>query len=439
MDSHGRYSSRGWDNINRRDIIESDSVRKDFPVTQKKIYMNNGAIAPTPLSTIKSITDFLVNFSEGGPDSSYITEYTNSLMDELRTRITHLINCEPEEVIFTQSTTEGLNYISNGIDWSKETNDSIIVRGGNQEHFANYLPWLQLSLRKGVTLHELEIDENGYFEIDEVETLTKKKDKTVNQNNNYLDGRRESLTLITLSHALYNNGSIMPVAEVGKIVKENSALFCIDAAQSVGTLEVDVKKIGCDFMAFPAFKWICGPVGMGIFYCSKKAAELLAPQSIGGESALVSVNENLKGKKVIVYKDAPQKFQTGFRNYAGVAGMESSVRYILRLGISNIRKKNLKVANVLRDELAKIPNIKIHGSEEESLRTSIVSFSTVSSSSGYSKVDSKIIVHRLEKNNIIFAERDIGGGKKVVRAAPHFFNTEEEAGTVADCIKYILK
>jgi len=223
MDSYGRYSNGGWDNFNSHDFIGSESVRKDFPVTQKKIYMNNGAIAPTPLSTIKSITDFLLNFSEGGPDSSYITEYTNSLMDELRTRITHLINCEPEEVIFTQSTTEGLNYVSNGIDWSKETNDSIIVRGGNQEHLANYLPWLQLSLRKGVTLHELEIDENGYFEIDEVETLIKKKVKTVTQNNNCLDGRRESFTLVTLSHALYNNGSIMPVAEVGKIAKENSA------------------------------------------------------------------------------------------------------------------------------------------------------------------------------------------------------------------------
>lgn len=439
MDSYGRYSNGGWDNFNSLDFIGSESIRKDFPVTQKKIYMNNGAIAPTPLSTIKSITDFLLNFSEGGPDSSYITEYTNSLMDELRTRITHLINCEPEEVIFTQSTTEGLNYVSNGIDWSKETNDSIIVRGGNQEHLANYLPWLQLSLRKGVTLHELEIDENGYFEIDEVETLIKKKIKTVTQNNNCLDGRRESFTLVTLSHALYNNGSIMPVAEVGKIAKENSALFCIDAAQTVGTLEVDVKKIGCDFMAFPAFKWICGPVGMGIFYCRKKAAELLVPQSIGGESALVSVNEKQKRKKVIVYKDVPQRFQTGFRNYAGVAGMESSVRYILRLGINNIRKKNLKVANVLRDELAKIPNIKIHGPEEESLRTSIVSFSTVSSSSGHSKVDSKVIVHRLEQDNIIFAERDIGSGKKVVRAAPHFFNTEEEAENVAGCIKYILK
>jgi len=178
---------------------------------------------------------------------------------------------------------------------------------------------------------------------------------------------------------------------------------------------------------------------MGIFYCSKKAAELLVPQSIGGESALVSVNEKQKRKKVIVYKDAPQRFQTGFRNYAGVAGMESSVRYILRLGINNIRKKNLKVANVLRDELAKIPNIKIHGPEEESQRTSIVSFSTVSASSGYSKVDSKVIVHRLEQDNIIFAEREIGSGKKVVRAAPHFFNTEEEAGNVAGCIKYILK
>ncbi|MGC1928968.1 MAG: hypothetical protein WA667_08340 [Candidatus Nitrosopolaris sp.] len=71
----------------------------------------------------------------------------------------------------------------------------------------------------------------------------------------------------------------------------------------------------------------------------------------------------------------------------------------------------------MRDELAKIPNIKTHGSDDENLRTSIVSFSTVSSSSTHSKVDSKT----LEQNEIIFAERDGG----TVRAVPHFFNTEE--------------
>jgi cysteine desulfurase/selenocysteine lyase len=436
MDYEALRGDGGPDKIDPYDIIESDSIRRDFPVTHRKVYMNNGAIAPTPLSTIKSITDFLVKSSEGGPGSTFISEYITSLMKELRTRITHLINCEPEDVIFTQSTTEGLNYVSSGINWSRKTNDSIIVRGGPHEHYANYLPWLRVSKRKGIKLHELKIDENGYFELEELEALLKKKTNNGNHNNKSNNG---STTLITLSHALYNNGSIMPVTEVGKIARENQALFCIDAAQTVGSICVDVKKIGCDFMAFPAFKWICGPVGMGIFYCSKKAAEFLVPHFIGGESATFSVDEKQKQKKVITYADGPERFQAGFRNYGGVAGMESSVRYILRLGIENIRKKNLKIANVLRDELAKIPNIKIHGPDDENLRTSIVSFSSVSSSSTYSIVDSRTIVNKLEQNEIIFAERDIGGGIKAVRAAPHFFNTEEEAVRAASYLKDILR
>ena len=435
MDYEALRGDGGTDKIDPYDIIESDSIRRDFPVTHRKVYMNNGAIAPTPLSTIKSITDFLVKSSEGGPGSTFISEYITSLMKELRTRITHLINCEPEDVIFTQSTTEGLNYVSSGINWSRKTNDSIIVRGGTHEHYANYLPWLQVSKRKGIKLHELKIDENGYFELEELEALLKK----TNNGNHNNKSNRGSTTLITLSHALYNNGSIMPVTDVGKIARENQALFCIDAAQTVGSICVDVKKIGCDFMAFPAFKWICGPVGMGIFYCNKKAAEFLVPHFIGGESATFSVDEKQKQKKVITYADGPERFQAGFRNYGGVAGMESSVRYILRLGIENIRKKNLKIANVLRDELAKIPNIKIHGPDDENLRTSIVSFSPVSSSSTYSRVDSRTIVNKLEQNEIIFAERDIGGGMKVVRAAPHFFNTEEEAVRAARYIKDILR
>jgi cysteine desulfurase/selenocysteine lyase len=388
--------------------IEFDLIQKDFPVTRKKVYMNNGAIAPTPISTIKSITDFLLKCSEDGPDSKITYDYIISLMKELRTRITHIINCDPNEIVFTQSTTEGLNYVCNGIDWKK--NDSVIIRGGPQEHYANYLPWLQLSKRKVVKLNELEIDENGYFDLTNLEKLAKKK----------------NTKLITLSHALYNSGAIMPVEETGKIARENNVLYCIDAAQTVGSIKVDVKKIGCDFMAFPGFKWLCGPVGIGIFYCSKNAGDLLRPQSIGGESAILS------DQKVIAYIESPQKFQTGFRNYPGVAGLESSLRYILRLGIANIHKKNVKIANILRSELLKIPGIKIHGPEDEKTRTSIIPFSSSNS-------EAKTLVDKLEQNEIIFAERDIGGGKKIVRASPHFFNREEDALKAVNCIKSILR
>jgi cysteine desulfurase / selenocysteine lyase len=389
----------------RYNVSEVDEqIKHDFIVTKKTIYMNNGAVAPTPLSTIKAVTDFMLKCAETGPDAAQISDYIESLLDELRTRVAYLINCDRDEVVLVQSTTEGLNIVANGIDWKLQ--DAIVVRGGRHEHYANYLPWVSVSHRKGVQLRELAIDVNGLFEIDDLDTLTK--------------GAR----FVTMSHALYNTGTIMPLEEVGKIAKANNSLFCVDAAQSAGTIPIDVKKIQCDFMAFPGFKWLCGPTGIGVFYCSKKAAEMVSPPAIGIESARLS-EQNL-----IAYLDMPTRFQAGFRNFPGAAGLEASLRYILRIGLETIRKKNMKVAGVLRDELTKISGVNIYGPDDESRRTSIVTFTL--------PADSSTIVKRLEQNGIIFAARDIGNGKKAVRAAPHFFNSEEEAATAISYIKSLL-
>ena len=402
----------------------TDVVREDFPHTKKKIYMNNGSIAPTPVSTIKAITDAFLKYSIEGPDSKAVNEFIISLMDELRRRVAALINSEPEEIIFTQSTTEGINYIRNGIDWKR--GDSVVVRGGTHEHYANYLPWLQLSREKKVNLISLPINDTGYFDIAELENLISRRRRTESKAKTTTRMARTP-KLITLSHALFNNGAIMPVDEVGKITKKNDVLYCIDAAQSVGSIEIDVKRIGCDFMAFPAFKWICGPLGLGILYCSKKAAQVLKPQSIGSESATLSSDQ-----KTLAYLEPPVKFQTGFRNFPALAGLEASVRYLLRIGLGNIRGMNMKVANILRTELGKITGIKLYGPEDENLRTSIVSFSCT-------EVDSKTITDKLEENEIIFAERNIGSGRKGVRASPHFFNSEAEVMRAVDQLKNLLK
>lgn len=380
---------------------------EDYPITKKTIYMNNGAIAPTPLSTIKAMTDFMLTCAEGGPDSPSTFDYIISLLDELRTRIAHLINCDHDEVVLVQSTTEGLNMVMNGLDW--KTGDAIVLRGGRHEHYSNYLPWVALSQKKGVQLKELAMtDENGYFDLAQLEKLVK------------------GSQLITLSHVLYNTGAIMPVEEIGRIAQKNNLLFCVDAAQSAGTISVDVKKIGCHFMAFPGFKWLCGPTGIGVFYCSKKASEILEPLEIGGESATLSE------QNIIAYLDMPARFQASFRNFPGAAGLEASLRYILRIGLERIRKKNMNVASILREEIAKIPAVKMYGPDDESKRSSIVTFMP-------QKADSSALVRQLAQNRIILAARDTGGGKKAVRAAPHFFNSEEEASITASHIKDLLR
>ena len=394
-----------YDETNEKDI---EIIRKDFPVTKKKIYMNCGSFAPMPLSTIKSITDFLVRCSEEGPDSSSVQEYITSLMKDLRILLSQFINCEPEEIVFTQSTTEGLNIVASGLGWKRK--DWIIARGGLHEHYANYFPWLNISKKFGVKLKEITIDNKGFFDLDMF-------DKIAKSNNG---------KLITLSHVLYNNGAIMPVEQVGKIAKRHNILYCIDAAQSLGTINVDVKKIGCDFLAFPGFKWICGPPGIGVFYCKRESSELLIPQYIGGESAIITEENNL------VYAESPQKFQTGFRNYVGVAGLASSLKYIQRLGISTIRKMNMKVANEIIEQLKTISGVSIFGPEDEKLRTSIVSFTLDS-------INPKNIVATLEERGIIVAERDVvgGGRKKAVRASPHFFNVSDEGSEFVENIKAI--
>jgi cysteine desulfurase/selenocysteine lyase len=220
----------------------------------------------------------------------------------------------------------------------------------------------------------------------------------------------------------------MPVSEVGKIARENNVLFCIDAAQSVGSIKVDVKEIGCDFLAFPGFKWICGPVGVGILYCSKKSSELLTPQSVGSDSAILTNHRN------IAYVDFPHNFQAGFRNYVGIAGLESSLRYILRIGINNIRKMNMKIASELNSLLEGMKDVSTYGPQDENLRTSIVSFGTAS-------LDARTIVTKLDNFGITLAERTIlqSGKKKAVRASPHFFNSQSEVETIVSTLKTILK
>ena len=263
---------------------------------------------------------------------------------------------------------------------------------------------------KGVQLRELAMtDENGYFDLGQLEKLVK------------------GSKLLTLSHVLYNTGAVMPVEEVGRIAQENNVLFCVDAAQSAGTISVNVKKIGCDFMAFPGFKWLCGPTGIGVFYCSKKAFEILEPPEIGGESATLSE------QNVLAYLDMPARLQAGFRNFPGAAGLEASLRYILRIGLERIRKKNMNVANILREEIGKMSTVKMYGPDDESKRSSIVAFMPLKADS------SSTLVRQLEQNRIMLAARDIGAGKKVVRAAPHFFNSEEEASIIANYIKGLLR
>ena len=378
--------------------LDSKDVSEDFPTD--KIYLNNASVSLMPTQSIEAMKEFLISYNSVGPDSIQSEPFVTEKLKSTRKIIAKIVNCQPDEIILTQSTTDGINNVANGLSFDSDSN--IIIRGMSHEHHANFYPWLRL--KNKVQIKNLSVDENGFFNFDEF--------------NKFLD---KNTKLVSLSHALYNTGSILPIEKTGKILDDKTPFF-LDSAQTVGCIgNFDVKKLKCNFMSFNGSKWLCGPMGTGLFYCDRKSSELLEPQTIGGESAMLYDESNL------AFKELPDKFQTGFRNYVGIVGLESSANYLYRYGMENIRKKNIHLSNMLREELSKNNKITLYGPENTEDRTSIISFTIEG-------VEPQAAVEKLEKQDIILAVREIYD-KKIIRASPHFFNTESEILRVIDAIK----
>jgi len=378
--------------------FSSNDISEDF--LTDKIYLNNASVSVMPKQSIEEMKEFLITYNSVGPDSIESEPLVTEKLRSARKIISKIVNCQPDEIILTQSTTDGVNIVSNGLSFDSDSN--IIIRGLSHEHHANLYPWLRLGNK--TEIKNLPIDENGFFNFDDFNKMVDDKTK-----------------LVSLSHALYNTGAVLPIEQVGKIL-ENKIPFFVDSAQTVGCLDnVNVKNLRCNFMAFNGSKWLCGPMGTGLFFCDRKSSELLEPLSVGGESAMLYEESKL------AFKDLPEKFQTGFRNYVGVVGLESSAKYLYKFGIDNIYKKNKYLSDLLREELSKNSKVTLFGPTDSSERTSIVSFTVENH-------DPQSVVEKLEKQGIILAVREIYE-KKIIRASPHFFNTESQILQVVDALK----
>ena len=136
------------------------------------------------------------------------------------------------------------------------------------------MPWIRLSADKNLQVRnfpEEKIESYGNSLIENFASIYEKS----------------TFKLVSTSHVIYNDGSITPVEKIGNIIKKRNkdTLFSIDGAQSVGAMITDVKKMKCDFLTFPSFKWLCGPLGVGILYVKKQMMEDLNPVFIGSGTA----------------------------------------------------------------------------------------------------------------------------------------------------------
>ena len=356
-------------------------------------YLNNASTSPMPHTSIRAVSEFLEAYSCAGPDSERASEMIEKLFASVRSKVSNMINCRPDELVMTQSVTDGVNAVASGLG----SGSRIIVRGMEHEHHANLYPWIRAG-----QIHSLPIDRDGFFQMADLEREA-------------VPGTR----LVALSHALYNTGAILPVEGAGRLLRGRGVPYFVDSAQTAGATDlVDVEKIGCDFMAFNGSKWLCGPMGTGVFYCRRGSARLLEPVSVGGDSAELGPGGQLR------HKEMPDRFQAGFRNYAGLAGLDASLEYMLRVGLDRVRSRISRLAGILREELASSPGVSVLGPADPGARTSIVPFTL----EGREPAD--VVSEMQRKHGVVLAVRE-AGDRKLVRASPHIFNTEEEMARTA--------
>ena len=383
--------------------------REDFPILKRKIknndliFFDNGATTQKPIQVIDAISDYYKNYNSNIHRSVYtLGDESEKIYEESKHLVKEFINANSyEEIIYTSGTTESMNFIARIIEQDVEDGDEIILT--YMEHHANLVPWQQLAIRKNLTLRFLDLDELGRININQLKELINDKTK-----------------IVSICHASNVLGNINPVYEIGSLLKDKNIYFVVDAAQSVPHMKIDVDKMNCDFLAFSAHK-MCGPTGIGVLYGKKNLLEKFDPVEFGG--GMIGVVEEKSSTWAIL----PDKFEAGTPLLAEAAGLGATIKYLEDIGLENIKSYTKELTKYLYDELSKISNIKIYGTNEISERVSLVSFNLegVHPHDLTSFLDEKGICIRAGHQ---CTQPLLGklGAYSVARASLYFYNTKEE-------------
>ena len=392
--------------------------REDFPILKRKIknndliFFDNGATTQKPIQVIDAISDYYKNYNSNIHRSVYtLGDESEKIYEESKHLVKEFINANShEEIIYTSGTTESMNFIARIIEQDVEDGDEIILT--YMEHHANLVPWQQLAIRKNLTLRFLDLDELGRININQLKELINDKTK-----------------IVSICHASNVLGNINPVYEIGSLLKDKDIYFVVDAAQSVPHMKIDVVKMNCDFLAFSAHK-MCGPTGIGVLYGKKNLLEKFDPVEFGG--GMIGVVEEKSSTWAIL----PDKFEAGTPLLAEAAGLGATIKYLEDIGLENIESYTKELTKYLYDELSKISNIKIYGTNEISDRVSLVSFNLegVHPHDLTSFLDEKGICIRAGHQ---CTQPLLGklGAYSVARASLYFYNTKEEIDFFIEVLK----
>jgi len=338
------------------DRFDVAAVRAQFPVLaddgpgRTLTYLDSAATAQKPQAVIDALEDFYTREYASVHRGVYaLSVRSTQRFEAVREKVCRLLHTsDPREVVFTRGTTEAINLVATS--WGGQNvsaGDEIVVT--QLEHHSNIVPWQLLCERTGARLRVAPIGLDGCVEVDAFEALLGPRTK-----------------LVALAHVSNALGTRLPVAALCQLARSRGITSLVDGAQAVPHGSVDVLAIGCDFYAFSAHK-VYGPTGTGVLWGRRDLLDAMPPYQ-GGGSMIRSVS--FEGT---TYADAPQRFEAGTPDVAGVIGMGAALDWLEEIDREAAAAFECELLRYASEALEAIPGLHIFGSDPE--KVGVLSFS----------------------------------------------------------------
>ncbi|AHB40687.1 TPA: cysteine desulfurase [candidate division WWE3 bacterium] len=337
--------------------MDIKKLKKDFPILFRKIglndlvYLDNAATSQKPVQVVEAVKDFYLEHNANVHRGIHtLSEEASGMYEDARKKVARFINAiYPEEIIFTHGATESLNMAA--FSWgvpNLKKGDKILLTGF--EHHSNLIPWQIVAKNTGAELKFVKTESNGTVDMSEFKNVL-----------------TPDVRLVCVAHASNVLGTILDVREISKLAHAVGALVCVDGAQAVPHIPVNIQSLGCDFYAFSGHKMLA-PMGIGVLYVKKSVMEQMVPSQFGGGMIKeVSLTE-------ASWAEAPEKFEAGTPDVGGAIGLAAAVDYLLAIGMDKVREHEIELNRHAIEKLNSIEGIKIIGPVDPEKRTGLVSF-----------------------------------------------------------------
>lgn len=333
------------------------ALRREFPILQQEVsghrlaFLDSGASSQKPRAVIDCLEDYYRRYNANVHRGVYkLSEEATFAFERARGKLARFIGARSQrEIVFVRNTTEAINLVAHS--WGNANlgpGDRILLT--LMEHHSNIVPWQMLAQRTGATLDYLGLDGEGRLALEELDTKL-----------------GERTRLVALTHQSNVLGTINPVAMIAERAHAVGAQVLVDGAQSVPHMPVDVKALGCDFLAFSGHK-MCGPTGVGVLWARRELLEAMPP-FLGGGSMIKVVELDHS-----TYADVPARFEAGTPAIGEAIALGEAVDFLNGIGMEAIQRHEAELTAYALERLSEVHGLTIYGPPTPVARGGAVSF-----------------------------------------------------------------